>query len=145
MRRPFLVLLGVVLTASLAACGSPAGSNFTSPSASASGSSGSRPSSPAIVRIVQPVQHQVVTGSSVHVVLTLENAKIVPQTSKNIRPDEGHLHLLVDNVLVSMNYGLTQDLPVHPGTYVLKAEFVAADHAPFNPRVYSPAVIFTVR
>ena len=145
MRRPFLVLLGVVLTASLAACGSPAGSNFTSPSASASGSSGSRPSSPAIVRIVQPVQHQEVTGSSVHVVLTLENAKIVPQTSKNIRPDEGHLHLSVDNVLVSMNYGLTQDLPVHPGTYVLKAEFVAADHAPFNPRVYSPAVVFTVR
>jgi hypothetical protein len=145
MRRPSLVLLGLVLTASLAACGSPAASNSTSPLASASGSIGSRPSSPAIVRIVQPVQHQEVTGSSVHVVLTLENATIVPQTSRNIRPDQGHLHLLVDNVLVSMNYGLTQDLPVHPGTYVLKAEFVAADHAPFNPRVYSPAVVFTVR
>jgi hypothetical protein len=28
---------------------------------------------------------------------------------------------------------------------VLKAEFVAADHAPFSPRVWSPEVIFTVR
>jgi hypothetical protein len=44
-----------------------------------------------------------------------------------------------------MNYGLEQDLPVQPGTIVLKAEFVAADHAPFNPRVWSPEVIFTVK
>jgi hypothetical protein len=144
MRRILQVLLVLTLTASVAACGSPASS---SPSAPPSGSAhvGSRPSSPAVVRIVEPKQHQQLSGSTVHVVLTLENARIVPQTSTTLRPDEGHLHLYVDNVLVSMNYGLTQDLPVHPGTYVLKAEFVAADHAPFNPRVYSPAVVFTVR
>ena len=62
-----------------------------------------------------------------------------------LRPDQGHVHLYVNNVLVSMNYGLVQDLPVHKGTYVLKAEFVASDHAPFNPRVESPAVVFTVK
>ena len=72
-------------------------------------------------------------------------ATIVTQTSTNIRPDEGHIHLLVDNVVVSMNYGLEQDIPVHPGTYVLKAEFVAADHAPFSPRVFSSEVFFTVK
>jgi len=44
-----------------------------------------------------------------------------------------------------MNYALEQDFPVVPGTYVLKAEFVAADHAPFNPRVWSAEVFFTVR
>jgi hypothetical protein len=145
MRRLLQVLLVLTLTASVAACGSPASNS--SPSAPPSGSAhgGSRPSSPAVVRIVEPRQHQQLSGSTVHVVLTLENARIVPQTSTTLRPDEGHLHLYVDNVLVSMNYGLTQDLPVHPGTYVLKAEFVAADHAPFNPRVYSPAVVFTVR
>jgi hypothetical protein len=27
---------------------------------------------------------------------------------------------------------------------VLKAEFVATDHAPFNPRIWSSEVIFTV-
>ncbi|HEY8771941.1 MAG TPA: hypothetical protein VIM66_02075 [Candidatus Limnocylindria bacterium] len=104
-----------------------------------------RPSSPAVVTILQPTSGSTVSGSSVHVVLKLEGALIVKQTTTDIRPDQGHIHLFVDNVLVSMNYGLEQDLPVHPGTYVLKAEFVAADHAPFNPRVFSAETIFTVK
>ena len=104
-----------------------------------------RPSSPAVVTILQPTSGSTVSGSSVHVVLKLEGAVIVKQTTTDIRPDQGHIHLFVDNVLVSMNYGLEQDLPVHPGTYVLKAEFVAADHAPFNPRVFSAETIFTVK
>lgn len=104
-----------------------------------------RPSSAAVVTVVQPVSGETVRGTTVHVVLTLTGAKIVKQTSTTIKPDEGHVHLYVDNVLVSMNYGLEQDLPVHPGTYVLKAEFVASDHAPFNPRVWSSETIFTVK
>jgi hypothetical protein len=104
-----------------------------------------RPSSPAKITIVSPKAGESVQGATVHVVLSLTGAKIVKQTTTNIRPDEGHVHLYVDNVLVSMNYGLEQDLPVHPGTYVLKAEFVAADHAPFNPRVWSEQTIFTVK
>jgi hypothetical protein len=105
---------------------------------------GSRPSSPAIVSIVSPTANQALTGTTVQVVLSLQNATIVPATTTNITPTTGHVHLYVDNALVSMNYGLTQSLPVHPGTYVLKAEFVAADHAPFDPRVWSPEIIFTV-
>ena len=77
--------------------------------------------------------------------LRVTRAKIVNSTTTNIRPDEGHIHLFVNNALVSMNYALEQDFPVVPGTYVLKAEFVAADHAPFSPRVWSPEVFFTVR
>jgi len=139
-----LVRLAVstLLAATLAACG---GSGSSSSGAPASPSIGSRPSSSAVVGIVEPMNGATVTGSTLHVVLSLENAIIVKQTSTNIRPDQGHVHLYVNNVLVSMNYGLVQDLPVHPGTYVLKAEFVASDHAPFNPRVYSPAVVFTVK
>jgi hypothetical protein len=106
---------------------------------------GSRPSSPAVVAIVSPKQNEVVTGSSAHIVINLQNAQIVQVTTTNVRPDQGHIHLYVDNVLVSMNYGLAQDLPVHPGTYLLKAEFVAADHAPFDPRVWSTEVLFTVQ
>ena len=112
---------------------------------SAASGSVSRPSSPAVVRIVQPVAGETVQGATVHVLLSLTGATIVAQTTTNIRPDQGHVHLYVDNVLVSMNYGLEQDLPVHVGTYVLKAEFVAADHAPFNPRVWSADTIFTVK
>jgi hypothetical protein len=96
------------------------------------------------VTIVEPASGATLTGSTVHVVISLTGAQVVPATTTSIRPDEGHLHLYVDNALVSMNYGLEQDLPVHPGTYVLKAEFVAADHAPFSPRVWSPEVFFTV-
>jgi hypothetical protein len=136
------VLVAVVL----AGCGSSGPT--TNPTLGASAvptAGGPRPSSPAVVAIVQPANGAAVTGTSVHVVLTLTGAAIVAATTTDIRPDQGHVHLYVDNVLVSMNYGLEQDLPVHPGTYVLKAEFVASDHAPFNPRVWSTEVFFTVK
>jgi methionine-rich copper-binding protein CopC len=139
-------LAAAVLVAIVAACSTPAASApAASAGASAPAASGNRPSSPAVVTIIKPTSGESVTGTSVHVALTLTGAQIVSATTTNIRPDQGHVHLYVDNVLVSMNYGLEQDLPVHAGTYVLKAEFVAADHAPFNPRVWSPEVFFTVK
>jgi hypothetical protein len=131
-RLAFIALAAVLL----ASC---SGQPSPSPSLAA------RPSSPAVVTILQPTSGSTVSGTTLHVVLKLEGALIVKQTTTDIRPDEGHVHLFVDNVLVSMNYGLEQDLPVHSGTYVLKAEFVAADHAPFNPRVFSAETIFTVK
>ena len=139
-------LAAALLVAIVSACSaSPASAPAASAGASAPAASGNRPSSPAVVAIVKPMSGESVTGTTVHVVLTLTGAQIVSATTTNIRPDQGHVHLYVDNVLVSMNYGLEQDLPVHAGTYVLKAEFVAADHAPFNPRVWSPEVFFTVK
>lgn len=132
-RSSVVVLMGAALL--LSSCG---GQTSASPSVV-------RPSSPAVIAIVEPIAGQTVTGATVHVVLSLTGAKIVSQTTTHIRPDDGHVHLFVDHVLVSMNYQLEQDLPVHPGTYVLSAEFVAADHAPFNPRVLSADIIFTVQ
>jgi hypothetical protein len=39
-----------------------------------------------------------------------------------------------------MNYGLRQRLPqLPPGQHVVQVEFVAADHAPFEPRVLTQA------
>jgi hypothetical protein len=111
---------------------------------SASPTLGPRPFSPATVEIVEPAQGATVTGASAHVVLKLTGGTIVPETTTSIRPDEGHVHLYVNNQLVSMNYGLEQDIPVQPGTLVLKAEFVAADHFAFNPRVWSAETIFSV-
>lgn len=133
-----------VAAITLGACGAAVTPSPTGP-AGPGASLGNRPSSPAMVQITQPASGETVTGSSVHVVLALSGATITTQTTTNITPTEGHVHLYVDNVLVSMNYGLTQDLPVHPGTYVLQAEFVAADHAPFSPRVWSNKVFFTVK
>ncbi len=158
-RRPScassLTLLLMAVSMAVAACGgSPAApSSNVGPSASVEASGGvkpgsatpaGRPSSPAVVKIDQPTSGATVKGSTVHIVLSLTGATIVAATTMNIRPDEGHVHLYVDNVLVSMNYALEEDLPVHAGTYVIKAEFVASDHAPFNPRVWSQEVFFTV-
>jgi hypothetical protein len=137
---PPRLLAGCAIALLLAAC------SGNQPSLAApSPTLGPRPASPARVEILQPAASSTVTGASVHVVLKLTGATIVSQTTTDIRPDQGHLHLYVNNVLVSMNYGLEQDIPVQPGTIDLKAEFVASDHAPFNPRVWSPDVIFTVK
>jgi hypothetical protein len=133
-----LRFFALILAASTAACSGTPGATSTPPSPSL----GPRPSSPAVVQVVQPTPNTTVTGTTVHVVLNLTGATIVTQTSTNIKPDEGHVHLYVNNILVSMNYGLEQDITVQPGTIALKAEFVAADHAPFNPRVWSNEVIF---
>ena len=141
--RPSLpaAVLAVVLGAGALVAG--CSTNGAEPSVPAS--LGPRPPSTATVEIVEPKAGEVVAGTSAHVVLKLTGARIITETNVAIRPDEGHVHLYVNNQLVSMNYGLEQDIRVQPGTLVLKAEFVAADHAPYNPRVYSGETIFTVR
>jgi hypothetical protein len=72
--------------------------------------------------------------------LELVGGKIVSQTTNRIQGDEGHIHLLVDGKLVAMNYGLRERLPqLPPGQHVVQVEFVAADHAPFDPRILTQA------
>jgi hypothetical protein len=133
------LLLSLVLALAAAGC-----TGDGAPTHPAIGSTGPRPSSPASVEIVSPAASTTVQGDTLHVALRLNGGTLVPQTTTDIRPDEGHVHLYVNNVLVSMNYGLEQDIPVQPGSTVLKAEFVAADHAPFSPRVWSTEIVFTV-
>jgi hypothetical protein len=91
------------------------------------------------------VDGSTVTGTTIHVVVAITGAQIVQATSSDIQPDKGHVHLYIDGNLQYMAYTLSQDFPVHPGTYTIKAEFVASDHFPFNPRVYSKQIVFTVK
>jgi hypothetical protein len=99
-----------------------------------------RPSTPAKIEFLSPTNGDNVKGATAKVKLTLKGAKIVPQTTTNIRPDEGHVHLLLDGQIVSMNYGLDDTIAVKPGQHILRAEFVAADHRPFEPRVFTEVV-----
>ncbi len=131
------LLLAGLVTATVLACGGPG-------DAPASGGSAARPSSPALITIVEPLEGANVSGPTVHVVVRVAHARVVQTTSTQVRPDEGHVHLYLDNTLVYMQYSLQQDLPVPPGTHVLRAEFVASDHVPFDPRVWSQSVVFTV-
>ena len=142
MHTRVAALLAMAMMA-LAACGGN-GVGASSPTPSGTPDPASRPSSPATLQIVSPTNGEVVTGGTVHVVIAVQNATVVQQTSTHITPDTGHVHVYLDNQLIYMQYKLVQDVPVQPGTYQMKAEFVAADHFPFNPRVWSTTVIFTV-
>lgn len=148
MKLPARLVVAFALL--LGACTpSPGASPGASPSIAAHptgpASLGPRPSSMATVSIVEPAQGASLVGTTIHVVLKLDGARIITETTTTIRPDEGHVHLYVNNQIVSMNYGLEQDIPVPPGTLAIRAEFVAADHAPFNPRVESDDTVITVR
>jgi hypothetical protein len=95
-----------------------------------------RPSTTARVAIVSPTAGQVVTGSTLHVVLQLTGGTIVPtSTATPMGNNEGHIHLLDNGSVISMAYGAQQDISLTPGPHLLEAEFVASDHLPFSPRV----------
>jgi hypothetical protein len=141
--RGALVAVGIALALTAGACGS--GDPATSPSSATPTVSANRPASPAKLSIVSPKDGQVVRGTTVEMKVTLKDAKIVPATSATIVPDEGHLHVILDDQLISMTGDTTQVLSnLTPGQHLLKVEFVASDHAPFDPRVIA-AVAFEVK
>ena len=132
MQRAALLLAAVLV----AACGPRA--QAPQPAAQA------RPRSTATLVILAPVPGSTITGRTLQVQLKLSGATVTPETSTNLKPDRGHIHLSLDGRIVSMAYGLDQTVQVTPGDHLLLAEFVATDHFPFNPRVVTTAT-FTVK
>jgi hypothetical protein len=136
-RRTRAAVLLAVAALGLAAC---SGGNGGSTQPAATTATAARPSSPAKLTIESPRNGETIRQDRPEVRLELVGAKIVSQTTTHIQGDEGHIHLIVDGKLVNMNYGLSQRLPqLTPGQHVLQVEFVAADHAPFEPRVLTQA------
>ncbi len=83
--------------------------------------------------------------TAVDLKLALTGATVVsPSQVTGIDPTYGHIHVSVDGKLVSMTYGLSQQLHLTPGTHTVQAEFVASDHRPFANRVVA-AVVFQAR
>ena len=99
--------------------------------------SSARPTSTARLTILSPHPGQVFHGdpAQVPVTLRLRGGRIVTFTSTHLVPNEGHIHLYLDGALILMSYRLTGRVGVLPGTHTLRAEYVAVDHAPFNPPV----------
>jgi len=132
---------GLLLVA-MVACGG--GSVRPNASPSSSTPTSSRISSTAVLKILEPQPGAVVKGSSLTVKVEVTGATILSAASTDIRPDTGHVHLAVDGItktlLARTSYTLTG---LTPGSHLLQAEFAAADHGPFNPRVIV-TVTFTV-
>ena len=138
-RRARAALLLAAVALAVTACSGGNGDGSAPPAATTAAAT-PRPSSPAKLTIMAPRNGQTVRQDRPEVRLELVGGKIISQTTNRIQGDEGHIHLLVDGKLVDMNYGLRQRLPQLPsGQHVLQVEFVAADHAPFDPRVLTQA------
>jgi hypothetical protein len=106
---------------------------------------GKRPESPATISILAPKTGDVVRGGSTKLRMSLEGGKVVEPSVTEVTPTTGHIHVLLDGEVVSMDYGLSQTLnDLKPGTHSLRIEFVAADHAPFNPPVFDE-IAFTAK
>lgn len=100
--------------------------------------SGTRPSSTATLTIVAPVDGATMDGGEFAVVLELAGGRIVEDASTTDAGDAGHVHVSIDGTMLSMTYGLEQTIPIGDlaeGPHTIEAEFVAADHGPFAPRV----------
>jgi len=96
-----------------------------------------RPASTGELSVASPRPGQVFHGDPavVPVVLRLTGARVTARVSTDLTPDEGHIHLYVAGGLIAMTFGLRTTATLAPGVHVLRAEFVAVDHAPFRPPV----------
>ena len=142
--RSVLAVLAILALAG-AACSSGGGSTSPTTPTGTPTSTGPRPSSPAVLTILTPTNGQVVHGTTVELKVKLEHAKVVPATTTHIIPTQGHLHVILDDQLISMNFSTSQLISdLTPGQHLLKVEFVASDHLPWNPRIIA-AVAFQVK
>jgi hypothetical protein len=106
----------------------------TTPAAAA----GARPASTATLGFAAPRDGFHTSADALTVRLDLEGGTITSVASTTVTPDTGHIHLSLDGALVSMSGDVVQVVDLHdvaPGPHTLTAEFVAADHLPFDPPV----------
>ena len=130
-----------MLFAFLVACG---GGNGTTTTPSSTPPTSTRISSTAVLKVLAPQPGETVKGPKFVVKVEVTGARILTAASTDLRPDTGHVHLAVDGVTKTILAGNSYELTdLTPGPHLLQAEFAAADHGPFNPRVIQ-TVTFTV-
>jgi hypothetical protein len=99
-----------------------------------------RPTSTATLTIVAPSSGEIVDADTLDVRIQLAGGRVVDTSTATVPPptDEGHLHMSIDGMLLSMTGSEEVHIPVadlDAGPHTLGVEYVAVDHGPFNPRV----------
>ena len=131
-----VLVAAAVLALALSAC---SGGDTSSPPASSATPtvSANRPASPAKLSIITPKNGQVVNGTTVEMKVSLKDAKIVPADER--RPSFPMRATSMSSWTIELTpmTGDTSQLlsNLTPGQHLLKVEFVASDHAPFDSRV----------
>lgn len=147
MRRLCVVAALAVLAVGGVGCGDGGESDGA---ASPQPTAAERPTSTGKITIVEPRPGATVDAADVPVRLELTGATVIEEVTQDLKPDEGHVHLVLDGQTLTLLGSLEESLneftegPLEPGPHLLEAEFVAGDHGPFNPRVIS-TVSFTAR
>jgi hypothetical protein len=94
--------------------------------------------STATLAIVEPSKGEVIAGDTLTVGIDLQGGTSVAGASTDVRPDTGQIYVSLDGRLLSMTFSANEVFGASgltTGSHVLEAEFVAADHLPFQPRV----------
>lgn len=96
-----------------------------------------RPTTKAVVKIVEPQAGETFTGDPaiVPIRIDLEGASLASASSTSVTPDQGHIHVSLDGLLISMTQQEEGMIDVAPGRHTIVVDFVAGDHGPFNPPV----------
>lgn len=133
--------------AALALLATACGGEEGAPTATTSSPAAARPRSTGTIRIVEPAPGTSVAGTTLKVRVAVDGAQVLVSraATKDVRPDTGHVHLALDGKTVTLLAGLEYELKdLTPGQHILQAEFAAADHGFFDPRVLTTAT-FSVR
>ena len=134
MKKCLLCVVALALVAAFAC------SSKQTPSGS---TSVTRPRSTATLKVLDPKTGEALHTRTVVVKLSLTGGTITKEVTTNIKPNIGHIHIRLDGRTITLLGSLTDPVPVTPGPHIIEAEYVAADHGPFDPRVLS-AVSFNV-
>lgn len=97
-----------------------------------------RIASSASVAITAPAAGASVARPLLIVAFDLTGATLTEDESTNLRPDRGHLHVVVDGEVLPGSFALRGQVDIDRfsvGRHLLEVEFVATDHGPFAPPV----------
>lgn len=97
-----------------------------------------RIASTATLAIASPAAGSLITDPMLEFGVRLERATLSRDTTTDLRPDAGHLHVTIDGVLKDRWIDLVDRIDVSdldPGEHLLEVEFAATDHGPFAPPI----------